>query len=95
MIKFIDLLRESYDDDEYGYDSTEHHKITPETIKKIKSTDRIILGTEDKLDLSRKFPPSLIKTCPKTALSPLNADTAIVASGIGCWSVISIKRKLI
>ena len=33
--KFIDLLRESYDDDEYGYDSTEHHKITPETIKKI------------------------------------------------------------
>jgi len=58
MIKFIDILRESIEDDEYGYDAD--HKITPETIKKIKPTDRIVLGTEDKLDLSRSYSPSKI-----------------------------------
>lgn len=57
MIKFIDLLRESFGEDE-------DYKITPETIKKIKPTDRIVLGTEDKLDLSRTFPPSKIGMKP-------------------------------
>ena len=67
MTKFLKLLAESVQDDydDWDYpDSNEYEKITPETIKKIKSTDRIVLSTEDRIDLSRKMPPSSIGRKP-------------------------------
>lgn len=68
MIKLIKLLVESIQDDHEDWDypeySNEYEKITPETLKKIKETDRIVLSTEDTLDLSRKIPPSSIGRKP-------------------------------
>ena len=70
MIKLINLLKESLREDQYELDydypedSNEYEKITPETIKKINNNDRIVLGTEDKLDLSRSIPPSRIGRKP-------------------------------
>ena len=66
MIKLINLLKESIREDQYDLDydypedSNEYERVTPETIKKINSNDRIVLGTGDKLDLSRSIPPSKI-----------------------------------
>ena len=68
MIKFINLLRESFEGDEvneYDYFFKKNDLITPETIKKIKSTDRIVVGTEDKLDLSRSISSQKIGMKPK------------------------------
>jgi len=65
MIKLLNLLKDSLKEDQYGsYDDEYPEKITPETIKKINSNDRIILGTKDNIDLSIKVPPSKITTKP-------------------------------
>jgi hypothetical protein len=70
MIKLIDLLRESIDDkftltpeEEEWYKDTES-KIKPETLNKIGAKDRIILGTDDTIDLNRKLPPLRIDMKP-------------------------------
>lgn len=65
MIKLLNLLKDSLKEDKYGaYDDEYPEKITPETIKKINSNDRIVLGTKDNIDLSIKVPPSKITTKP-------------------------------
>lgn len=68
MIKLINILKQSIregqdslDYDDYPEDSYDYHqKVTPETIKKINSKDRIVLVTKDNIDLNFKVPPSRI-----------------------------------
>lgn len=67
MVKLIDILKktlreETYalDYDDYPEDPKKYEKISPETIKKINSRDRIVLGTKDNIDLNFKVPPSKI-----------------------------------
>jgi hypothetical protein len=73
MIKLLNLLKDSLKEGKYGsyddgypsYDDEYPKNITPETIKKINSNDRIILGTKDNIDLSIKVPPSEMAMKPK------------------------------
>lgn len=61
MIKFIDIIKESWDYlDTWDADPDTFKKITPETIKKISSKDRIVLGTKNSIDLNFNIPPSRI-----------------------------------
>ncbi len=58
VIKFINILKELAEESDYA--SNEFEKVTPETLKKIGSRDRIVLGTKDSIDFNFKIPPSRI-----------------------------------
>lgn len=71
MIKLIDLLKESLKEDNFELTPEEEEwykeqesKIKPETLNKIGSKDRIVLGLENKIDLSRNMPPQKIDMKP-------------------------------